>query len=47
MRLVVLDIIQFDGVFLNDPFKQSRENISTEVAFESLHDPEELRQLQK
>jgi hypothetical protein len=47
LRLVVLAVVEFDDVFLNDQFKQSRENISAEVASESLHDPEELGQLQK
>jgi hypothetical protein len=42
VRLVVLAVVEFDDVFLHDQFKQSRENISTEVASESLHDPEEL-----
>jgi hypothetical protein len=47
VRLVVLVVVEFDDVFLNDQFKQPRENISTEVASESLHDLEELGQLQK
>jgi hypothetical protein len=47
VRLVVLTVVEFDDVFLNDQFKQPRENISTEVASESLHDLEELGQLQK
>jgi hypothetical protein len=28
VRLVVLTIVEFDDVFLNDQFNQSRENIS-------------------
>jgi hypothetical protein len=45
VRLVVLAVVEFDDVFLNDQFKQSRENISAQVASESLDDPEELGQL--
>jgi hypothetical protein len=45
VRLVVLAVVEFDNIFLNDQFKQSREYISAEVASESLHDPEELGQL--
>jgi hypothetical protein len=47
VRLVVLAVVKFDDVFFNNQFKQSRENIIAEVASESLHNPEELGQLQK
>jgi hypothetical protein len=47
VRLVVLAIVEFDDVFLNDKFKQSREYVITEIASEGLHDPKELGQFQK
>jgi hypothetical protein len=47
VRLVVLAIVEFDNVFLDDKFKQLREYISAEVASEGLHDLKELGQLQK
>jgi hypothetical protein len=47
VRLVVLAIVEFDNVFLDDKFKQSREYIGAKVASEGFHDPKELGQLQK
>jgi hypothetical protein len=40
--LVVLAIVEFDNIFLNDKFKQLREHVSAKVASEGLHDPKEL-----
>jgi hypothetical protein len=45
--LIVLVIVEFDNVFLDDEFKQLREYVSAESAYEGLHDPKELGQLQK
>jgi hypothetical protein len=42
MHLVVLVIVKFDNIFLDDKFKQSSEHVSAEVASEGLHDPKEL-----
>jgi hypothetical protein len=47
VRLVVLTVIEFENVLLGDKFKHSREYVSTEIAFEGLHDPKELGQFQK
>jgi hypothetical protein len=47
VRLVVLVVVEFDDVFINNQFKQPHENINAEVASESLHNPKELGQLQK
>jgi hypothetical protein len=47
VRLTVLAVIEFDDVFFDNQFKQLCENISIEVTYESLHNPEELGQLQK
>jgi hypothetical protein len=47
VHLIVLAIVEFDNVFLDDKFKQSRENVSAESAREGLHDQKELGQLQK
>jgi hypothetical protein len=45
--LVVLTIIEFENVLLDDKFKQACEYISAESASEGLHDPKELGQFQK
>jgi hypothetical protein len=42
VRLVVLAIVEFDNVFLDDKFKQSREYVSTEIVSEGLHDQKNL-----
>jgi hypothetical protein len=39
---IILVVVKFDDIFLDDELKQSREHISTKVTSESLHDPEEL-----
>jgi hypothetical protein len=47
VRLIVLAIVKFDNVLLDDKFKQSHEYVSAKSAFEGLHDPKELGQFQK
>jgi hypothetical protein len=42
VRLVVLTIVEFDNVLLDDKFKQSREYVRIESASQGLHDPKEL-----
>jgi hypothetical protein len=43
VRFIVLSIIKFDDVRLNDQLKQSREHICAEVTSEGLHNSKELR----
>jgi hypothetical protein len=47
VRLIVLAVGEFDNVFLDDKFKQSREHVSAESASQGLHDPREFGQVQK
>jgi hypothetical protein len=45
--LVELAVVDFDDVLYDNQLKKSRESISTKVAPEGLHDPNELGHFQK
>jgi hypothetical protein len=47
MSLIILIIIELDDIRHDDYLEESGENISAEVATESFHDPEKLRNFQE
>jgi hypothetical protein len=42
VRFVVMTIVEFDDIWLNDQLEQSCEYISTKVAPKGLHNPKKL-----
>jgi hypothetical protein len=47
VRLIILTIIKFENILLDDKFKRAREYVSTERTLEGLHNPKELRKFQE
>jgi hypothetical protein len=44
---IIVPIVKLQDIFLNDELEETSENICTSSTLESLHDPKELRELQK